>query len=175
MTILGTSRIFLALLLPILLGGCALHLDGIRADNGGNPGIAATTDLTANELPERRDLTVKGMLFHVEVVRTTADMERGLMYRASMPRDHGMLFAFSSGALRTFWMKNTVIPLDIIFADEGQRVVKIWKSVQPCGLQGADSARCPVYASEGSAQYVLELNAGLTEEIGLRIGDRLEW
>lgn len=205
MIILGTSRIFLALLLPILLGGCALHLDGIRADNGGNPGIvtdmrvgntvggngingtgstgstsatgtaATTADLTANELLERRDVIAKGALFHVEVARTEAEKERGLMYRTSMPRDYGMLFVFASDALRTFWMKDTLIPLDMIFIDSEKKVIKIWKNVPPCVLKGRDAERCSIYDSGSPVRYVLELNAGLSEKIGLKVGDVLQW
>ncbi len=91
------------------------------------------------------------------------------MFRDSMPRDHGMLFIFSAEAMRSFWMKNTRIPLDIMYFDEDLRLVSVARGAKPCRTQ-----RCPSYPSAAPAMYVLELNAGLADEIGLKPGDRME-
>lgn len=91
------------------------------------------------------------------------------MFRDSMPRDHGMLFIFPNEAMRSFWMKNTRIPLDIIYFDENLRLVSIARGARPCRTQV-----CPGYRSAGPAKYVLELNAGLADELRLEAGDILE-
>ena len=90
----------------------------------------------------------------------------GLMDRTSMPADHGMLFVFPSAEPRTFWMKDTLIPLDMLFFDEAHRLVTVHADVPPCK---ADP--CPLYASNAPARYVLELNAGTAAKLGLRKGD----
>jgi len=83
-----------------------------------------------------------------------------------MAQDHGMLFIFVNEAPRSFWMKNTRIPLDIIYFNSALELVSIAANTRPCRV-----AQCPGYPSEGPAQYVLELNAGMATELGLAAGD----
>lgn len=111
-------------------------------------------------------VSLQGHRFTVEIANTTAEREHGLMDRASMPADHGMLFVFPNAEPRTFWMKDTLIPLDMLFFDNAQRLVKVLQNVPPCR---ADP--CPTYASMAPARYVLELNAGTAAKLGLRKGD----
>ncbi len=111
--------------------------------------------------------------FQVDVARTDAELEKGLMYRTSMPADHGMLFVFKDDATRTFWMKNTLIPLDMIFADADGKITTILTNVPPCKLPENQSRNCPVYPSQKPSRYVLELNAGISDQLGLRNGDQL--
>jgi uncharacterized membrane protein (UPF0127 family) len=111
---------------------------------------------------------LKGEKFTVEVADTPDKQQLGLMFRESMPRDHGMLFTFSGETMRAFWMKNTKIPLDIIYFDRELQLVSV-ASARPCR-----TAACKSYPSAGPAMYVLELNAGLADELGLEPGDRLE-
>ncbi len=85
-----------------------------------------------------------------------------------MPADHGMLFVFPDSEIRTFWMKNTLIPLDMLFFDSNRRLVTLLHDVPPCK---ADP--CPIYPSTAPARYVLELNAGTAAKLGVRIGDVL--
>ena len=112
---------------------------------------------------------LKGERFTVELAETQEKQALGLMFRDSMPADHGMLFIFPAQGLRSFWMKNTRIPLDIIYFDEELKLVSIAENAQPCRTR-----RCPNYPSEGPAKYVLELNAGKAAELDLRPGDLLE-
>ncbi|MDX1410375.1 MAG: DUF192 domain-containing protein, partial [Saprospiraceae bacterium] len=91
-----------------------------------------------------------------------------LLFRESMPRDHGMLFIFSGETMRSFWMKNTKIPLDIIYFNKDLELVSV-ANARPCR-----TSTCGSYPSDGPAMYVLELNAGLADELGLAAGDRLE-
>lgn len=103
--------------------------------------------------------------FRVEIADTDASRARGLMYRKSLPGDQGMLFAFNEVAMQSFWMKNTLIPLDILFVERSGRIAKIHANARPHVLAPIGSGR-PVWA-------VLELNGGLTALLGIRAGDRV--
>jgi len=85
-----------------------------------------------------------------------------------MPPDQGMLFIFPNEALRSFWMKNTRIPLDIMYFDKDLKMVSISADTPPCRV-----SRCPSYPSAGPAMYVLELNAGIASALGVGPGDQL--
>ena len=111
---------------------------------------------------------LNGERFSVELATTPKDQALGLMFRDSMEEDHGMLFLFPGEASRSFWMKNTRIPLDIFYFDAELRLVSVARNVQPCRVP-----RCPSYPSEGPAQYVLELNAGKADELEVNPGDEL--
>lgn len=100
--------------------------------------------------------------FHLELAKTDADRQTGLMNRDSMPMDHGMIFVFADEARRSFWMKNTRIPLDILYLDAAGRVVDI-KSMQPLDLRGTPSA--------APAKYAIELNLGASTLAGVKLGD----
>lgn len=112
---------------------------------------------------------LKGETFSVEVADTPDKQQLGLMFRDSLPEDHGMLFIFPNERMRSFWMRNTRIPLDIIYFDADYRVVSIAKGAKPCR-----TTRCPGYPSDGPAKYVLELNAGLANQLGIQEGDLME-
>jgi uncharacterized membrane protein (UPF0127 family) len=113
---------------------------------------------------------LKGHRFDVELATDPASQQRGLMFRDEMAADHGMLFVFGEMAPRAFWMKNTHIPLDILFFDRDYKLVSASLRTPPCRSVGDD---CPVYPSTGPAQYVLELNAGVAEKLGAKPGDKL--
>jgi len=112
---------------------------------------------------------LKGQHFDVEIADTESARERGLMFRESMPADHGMLFLFDDLAVRTFWMKNCRMPLDILYFDQNYNLVSAQQRVPACR-----SEPCPVYPSEGAAKYVLELNAGTADKLGVQPGDALK-
>jgi uncharacterized membrane protein (UPF0127 family) len=92
----------------------------------------------------------------------------GLMFRDELSANSGMLFVFPYSDAWRFWMKNTKIPLDIVWLDEDKRVVFIVNDAQPCLAE-----TCRDFAPEENARYVLELAAGVAKEWNLRIGDRL--
>jgi len=104
----------------------------------------------------------------VEVPDDGEEHMRGLMFRQHLPWNGGMLFAFNSEESRAFWMKNTLIPLDMIFVDDNSEIVDIIENVPPC-----EQDPCPVYPSEEPAQYVLEVNAGFVQQNAVQVGDRL--
>ena len=111
---------------------------------------------------------VKGKRFYVEIADDDPSRTRGLMFRDELADNRGMLFIFRQEAPRSFWMRNTRIPLDIIYLDRDWRVVSIVHNARPCRTQ-----RCPSYPSEGASMYVLEVNAGQAQALGLERGDVL--
>ncbi len=114
-------------------------------------------------------VTLRGHTYRVEIADDDAERARGLMYRDSMDADAGMLFLFESQQPQAFWMKNTRIPLDILYFDQQWKLVGWSLNTPPCSL----GDRCPSYPSQAPARYVLELNAGTTERIGAQVGDTL--
>jgi len=103
--------------------------------------------------------------FIVEVPLTQAGFAQGLMFRKSLDDNKGMLFAFDSSSPKSFWMKNTLIPLDIIFIDENFVIKRIYHAI-PC-----EDDPCPRYISGVPVQYVLELGGNLTIENNIKEGD----
>ena len=104
----------------------------------------------------------------VEIADNEAEIAKGLMFRESLPEFSGMLFEFENEEFRTFWMKNTLIPLDMIFIDGEFRIVDIHYAV-PCKLE-----HCAVYKSSKPAKYVLEVNGNFTKRKSVKVGDRIE-
>jgi uncharacterized membrane protein (UPF0127 family) len=102
-------------------------------------------------------------VFSVEVMRTDAERERGLMFRRYLPLDRGMLFNFEVEQPVMMWMKNTYLPLDMIFITRTGKVVNIAAETEPLSETVIPSAG-PIYA-------VLEVNAGTAASIGLKVGD----
>ncbi len=113
---------------------------------------------------------LKGERFKVEIADDDAERERGLMYVDSMKPGDGMLFLFDRQEPQAFWMKNTRIPLDILYFDEQWKLVGWSLNTPPCSL----GDQCPNYPSQAPARYVLELNAGTSERLGVKFGDSLD-
>ncbi len=105
----------------------------------------------------------------VEVADTDTARQKGLMYRHFLPQDRGMLFVFSQEGIWGFWMKNTRIPLDIIWMDSLGRIVDLARNVEPPGL-----GQPPVLSNSHPARYVLEANAGFADRNKIAVGDRAE-
>ncbi len=111
---------------------------------------------------------LRGERYEVELALDDASRMRGLMFRDQMAETHGMLFAFDRQEPQAFWMRNTRIPLDIIYFDEALRLVSVAVGAPPCTTKA-----CPSYPSKGPARFVLELNAGHAQRLGLQRGDVL--
>ena len=114
-------------------------------------------------------VVLHGQQFSVELATDDASRVHGLMMRTTLAADHGMLFVFPDTEPRGFWMKNTLIPLDILYFDTDRRLVSTQLNVPPCK---ADP--CPTYPSSGPARYVLELSAGTATRIGAKAADELK-
>jgi len=110
-----------------------------------------------------------GKRYTVELARNDAERERGLMFRQRMDAGRGMLFVHEREEPLAYWMKNTLIPLDILFFDNQRRLVAQQRDVPPCTLGDA----CPPYPSNAPARYVLELNAGQAAKLRLQNGATL--
>lgn len=110
-----------------------------------------------------------GKRFAVEIADDAAERARGLMFRDDMAADHGMLFIHDAEEPQQYWMKNTRIPLDILFFDHRRRLVSMQQDVPACSA----GDQCPPYTSDGSALYVLELNAGMAANLHAKAGDEL--
>jgi uncharacterized membrane protein (UPF0127 family) len=129
------------------------------------PATTATVDAAAPRiiLPDHSAVIV-------EVASDDATREQGLMYRDHMAEDRGMIFLFPQVGEYPFWMKNTLIPLDMIWIDPDHRIVHIAHDVPPCK---ADP--CPSYPPNAKAASVLELAAGVAAKHHLKDGDVLRF
>jgi uncharacterized membrane protein (UPF0127 family) len=103
--------------------------------------------------------------FTVELATTPAQMEQGLMFRRSLAPDSGMLFDFKTPSMATMWMKNTLIPLDMLFVDEHGRIVNIAERAVP---ESTDTI-----AAAAPVRAVIELNGGTVARLGIRPGDQV--
>jgi len=106
--------------------------------------------------------------FHTEIASTPAEREYGLMNRTSMPEQSGMIFIFEKEDSYSFWMKDTLIPLDMIRIDSGMNIVGI-EEATPC--TGPD-ASCTIYNPGKPASYVLEINYGISKKLGIQTGQK---
>lgn len=103
----------------------------------------------------------------IEIVRDDASIQQGLMYRKSMDENRGMLFVMPEMKTQSFWMKNTHIPLDIIFINHNKQIVTIRKNTTPFSEKNVVSTQ--------NALYVLEVNAGYSDKFGIKKGDFVKW
>jgi len=110
----------------------------------------------------------KDFCFKVELAKTKEEREKGLMFREKLDENKGMLFIFEKEGFHGFWMKNTLIPLDIIWMNSEGKIVYIKENAQPC-----KGMLCPVFIPGKKAKYVLEINAGKVKELGIKVGDQI--
>ena len=111
-----------------------------------------------------------GTLITVEIAATGTEREIGLMHRTSLAPNSGMLFVFPSDATQRFWMKDTLIPLDMVWIDSQKRVIHIEKNAAPCPVIRRE---CPSYGPDAPARYVLELSSGAADRLGIKPGTNL--
>jgi len=112
---------------------------------------------------EQSKVILAGTTISVEIASTPEQRQQGLMSRTFLPENHGMLFLFEEENEEVFWMKDTLIPLDIIFIDNNKNITKIHHAV-PC-----EKDPCSLYS--GKAKYVLEVNGGFTEDNNIQEGE----
>lgn len=156
----------IAALVIIVLAATTLN-DFVKQQPQKENGTETATDAqyaTVNLFPSN----AKPLEIKAEVADTEQKRATGLMFRKSLGSNEGMLFVFPDSALRNFWMKNTLIPLDMIFIAENGTIAKIHRAV-PC-----TSEPCSLYSSEKPARHVLEVNANLTLDYGVKEGSKVE-
>lgn len=105
--------------------------------------------------------------FTVEVARTPDEQQRGMMFRQGLAADRGMLFPLANAVQATFWMKDTLIPLDLLFIRADGSIANIAANARPHDLT--------LLPSDGVVGAVLELRGGRAAELGIRPGDRVDW
>lgn len=110
-----------------------------------------------------------GARYSVEIADDDSERAKGLMFRDALGNDQGMLFIHDREEMQAYWMKNTRIPLDILYFDGTRRLVSQQRDVPPCTLGDG----CPPYPSAAPARFVLELNAGEAKKLGLEDGAEL--
>ncbi len=163
-------------LLPVILLSCTALTTGCYAQAGDTESKRPQAqDPSGNDVSEAGlrliPLTIsshgKQHRFTVELAATTAEQARGLMFRKEMAPDKGMLFPFDRVRMASFWMKNTVIPLDIIFIRGDGAIESIAANTTPYSLDPVESGE-PVAA-------VLELAGGRAAELGIAAGDTVQW
>jgi len=119
----------------------------------------------------KSEVCFRSHCFDVKIADTPELREKGLMFVKSLPEKKGMLFIFPESGKHSFWMKNTLIPLDMIWIDAGKEIVFIKGNVQPCLANEV----CVGIVPNRDAKYVLELKAGSVDRIGLQVSDVLSF
>jgi uncharacterized protein len=159
----------------ILIFGCNLPVRSLPPLHSQNPPVIQPQPNSqptgkGQKLPESAQITIRGQTIRLEVAKTAEEQEIGLMYRTSLAKNRGMLFVFAVPIPVRFWMKNTLIPLDMLFMSNG--VVKyIGAKIPPCKLDP-----CPSYGSDQqiAIDSVIELPSGRAAELKLKVGDRIK-
>ena len=136
----------------LLLACCGLALSGCASGAGGDTWVE-----------------LNGQRYSVEIADDDAERARGLMFRDELAQGRGMLFIHERQEPLAYWMKNTRIPLDILYFDSTRKLVSQQRDVPPCSM----GDRCPPYPSDAPARFVLELNAGEAAKLGLKDGAEL--
>lgn len=127
--------------------------------------------------PKYWPLQIKSLFFsRIELALSEEEQRTGLMERSNLAEDEGMLFAYQQEHIQSFWMKNTLIPLDLIFLDKNGVVVKIRQMSVEAPQKASESLheyeqRLTQYSSEKTARFALELKAGMSDVLNLKPGD----
>jgi uncharacterized protein len=151
--------------IALLVGACGSSASGVGESRSAAAGPSETSVLAEVKGERRVVLLPPGadpVIVRVEVARTEEQRRRGLMFRTHLDDDAGMLFLFERPQQLAFWMRNTEIPLDMIFIEPSMRILGIVENTEP----RTDRSR----SVPGEAQYVLEVNAGFSRRHGLASG-----
>lgn len=135
-----------------------------------SPAAAGAGATKAAPIADHRPVCIRGVCFDAEIAVTEAERAQGLMFRETLGRDRGMLFVFPGEARHRFWMKNTLIELDIVFIGSDRRIVGISHRAQPCRKEP-----CVTYGPPADAAYALEIAGGVAAARGFAAGDLVEF
>ena len=125
--------------------------------------------IISNQQNKNPEVCFEENCFLVEIALTQEEKAKGLMFREFLNEDKGMLFVYDEEKVYNFWMKNTLIPLDIIWINSNKEVVYIKHEAQPC------NGLCESISPGKNALFVLEINAGITEKLNIIIGDKIKF
>lgn len=115
-----------------------------------------------------RPITIGNQKLYVEIAQTSEEKAQGLSGRESFKEDQGMLFIYDEAGFYSFWMKDMLFPIDIIWIDENFEIVDVTKNIQPDSFP-------QIFQSQKPAQYVLEVNAGFSDQNSIQIGDKADF
>ena len=156
------SLIALVLMLPLLVAS-------FRPQSANRSNISDGTQFKDDGqlifLKHGTNATIK--LIQIQIADNNDERTQGLMWRKYMPEDDGMLFIFDDEEPLTFWMKNTYIPLDMVFADKSGKIVSIYPEATPLSEASIPSVK--------PAKYVVEVNGGFCARHGITPGDKIEY
>ena len=140
---------------------CLLTFAGLAASCGGGAG-------------DRVEVRIGRLVIEAELARTPEERTQGLSGRGSLPREAGMLFVFPQEHVASFWMRGMRFPLDFIWISGDRHVVDLTEDVPPPAPGTPDDA-LPFYNPDAPVLYVLEVNAGVVQESGVRAGDSVSF
>ena len=156
--------------LALLLTAAAAASCGAAPGGGAPAATPAPKASSAEPAASGPRITMpSGAVYRLELALTPEEQEQGLMYRESLPPNAGMLFVFDQPAPHHFWMKNTMIPLDMIWMDESGRVLYVSADTPPCK---ADP--CATYGPDSAAKQVLEIAGGKAKDEKVTVGSTLK-
>lgn len=170
------SLMAIAIGLSVLTIGCSTSAD-LPQPSAQNPSPLSQQSSEENllastpqgqALPISATVDIRGTQIELEVAETSAQRAIGFMFRPEIPDSRGMLFPFSPPRPVQFWMRNVLVPLDMVFLNQGQ-VVAIAADVPPCA-----ESPCPTYGPSTLVDQVIELRGGRAAELDLQVGDRLD-
>lgn len=145
------------------------------SSDGGSSSFSPSTGAPVYGQPQELPLvrvSLADRSVRLMLAKTAQQQMYGLMFRTKLDADEGMLFCYDTPREMSFWMKNTILPLDLIFFDADLRITEFIRGMKP-GI-GIRDALLPRYTSSGTAQYGLEMASGTIDAWSLRPGDRLE-
>src|SRR3989338_3666367 len=158
-------------ILGLLVGGGLFFIFG-------NPFASRGSDLV-DEYYQLKPLSVVQMDgdvvdFEVVIADSFEERKRGLQYVAHLGSNQGMWFVFQDETVKTFWMKDTLIPLDILFVDSKFKVVSIAQNLPPCFQVDPEQKNCEYTSSVEKVKYALEITGGMADAEGISIGDTIQ-
>jgi uncharacterized protein len=127
---------------------------------------------TLEDFPTRPITLPGGQVIRVETMISRFDLLRGMMFRSSLAPDRGMLFVHPKAGNYSYFMYQTLIPLDIIWLDPNRRIVEMVENAPPCKTQ---ASKCEQYGGKEFSAYVLELAGGMAKKYGLKVGQAIQW
>ena len=140
-------------------------------DVRGQEGIPSSSNVSANSLPNKIDVTINGIDLEVEIALSADEQAKGLSIKDNLKSNEGMLFPYETPRTLSFWMKDMKFPIDILWLDDNKKVVHIEESLQPC----SPFLPCQSYSPDVQAQYVLETVAGFSSSNGIVEGTAAEF
>lgn len=158
-----SARLLAAAAIAALASAC-----GAAAGGGSNATAPTPTAPPAAAAGPRAGMP-SGAVYRLELALTPEQQALGLMYRESLPDNAGMLFVFDASEPHHFWMKNTMIPLDMIWMDESGKVVYVSANTPPCKAEP-----CATYGPDGPARQVLEIAGGMAAKENVTVGSTIK-